>query len=106
MYLFHRPEYKLLFTYDILPEQYDPYFSYIKDDFVPALHTLGMPLLSAWFIVYGDYPARQIEFACPNVETLRSLYNSPRWTLLEKRLQSYTIHYQRKLVHYEDRFQF
>ena len=41
-----------------------------------------------------------------NRAVARSILKHPRWLRLESRLQTYTRRYKRKLVYYEDRFQF
>lgn len=100
------PQYKLLITYDILSDKYEIYYRYVLGDFVPAVRELGLYLTYAWHVAYGDYPARQLEFICENREKVQEILTSTRWTRLEDRLKSYTTRYQRKLVHFEDRFQF
>jgi hypothetical protein len=101
-----RPQYKLLIVYDVQPDKHDLYYRYILGEFVPALRELGLHMLSAWHVTYGHYPARQIEFVCENRDVLQSALKSARFESLERRLQSYTDRYQRKLVMFEDRFQF
>jgi hypothetical protein len=100
------PQYKMLITYDILPDKYELYYRYILGEFVPSLRDLGLHMTYAWHVPYGDYPARLIEFICDNRHTLMTAMANPRWTQLETRLKSYTTHYHRKVVHFEDRFQF
>ncbi|MBC8170191.1 MAG: hypothetical protein H7X77_00905 [Anaerolineae bacterium] len=100
------PEYKMLIVYDILPDKYEIYYRYIMGEFVPSLRDLGLYMTYAWHVPYGNYPARQIEFICENAPTLRQILANPDWLQLETRLKSYTTRYQRKLVHFEDRFQF
>ncbi|MBC8099339.1 MAG: hypothetical protein H7Y11_07840 [Armatimonadetes bacterium] len=100
------PEYKVLIVYDILPDKYEPYYRYVLGEFVPALREMGLPMTFAWHVAYGEYPARQLEFICEDRYTLLAVLCSTRWTDLEQQLMTYTTHYQRKLVHFEDRFQF
>lgn len=100
------PRYKILINYDILAAQHEAYYRYILGEFVPTLRTLGIHMLSAWHIAYGDYPSRQLVFITENKEIIKDVFASERWQELEERLKGYTIHYTRKVVNYEDRFQF
>ncbi len=100
------PEYKLLLQYDLIPEKQEFFFHYIRGEFVPSLQSLGLVLNSMWHVSYGATPLHQMEFLCHSRETARAILANPRWQRLENRLQSYTKRYKRKLVHFEDRFQF
>jgi hypothetical protein len=100
------PRYRLMMRYDIKLDQYEPYYQYVMNEFVPALHNMGLYMAGVWHTAYGDYPLRQVEFVSDNLETLREIFQSDRWEKLEDKLKSYTVHYERKLVRYQDRFQF
>jgi hypothetical protein len=100
------PQYKMLITYDILPDKYELYYRYILGEFVPALRELGLHMTFAWHVVYGTYPARLIEFICESRQTLLTVLAHPRWLQLEARLKLYTTHYHRRVVYFHDRFQF
>ncbi|MBK9125561.1 MAG: hypothetical protein IPM16_20885 [Chloroflexi bacterium] len=101
-----KPEYKLLITYDILPDKQDSYYRYVLGEFVPALRTMGVHMTSAWHTAYGKYPARLLEFTIESHDIWRRARNSVRWNKLEDRLQTFTTAYQRKLIRYRDAFQF
>lgn len=104
-----KPRYKLVITYDIPPQTaatQDAYYRYVLGEFVPGLRAMGMHMTVAWHVAYGPYPSRQIDFVCENIETARRMFETARWEKLEKRLQSYTNNYQRKLVPYREGFQF
>jgi hypothetical protein len=100
------PRYKVLITYDIRPEKQDAYYRYVLGEFVPALRVMGIHMLSAWHIAYGEYPERQLVFVTESWDTLQSALDSPRFQSLEDRLKAYTTDYRRKVVNYLDRFQF
>lgn len=100
------PRFKLILMYDILPDKQSHYFRYVQGEFVPSLRSLGLYMISAWHIAYGDYPSRQIEFAAESFEVIQTAFDNPRWARLESRLQSYTTEYSRKIIAFEDRFQF
>jgi hypothetical protein len=100
------PRYRLLMRYDIRLDAYQAYYEYVMNEFVPALHNMGLYMVAVWHTAYGDYPQRQVEFVADNLDTVREIFQSDRWDELENRLKSFTLRYERKLVHYSDRFQF
>lgn len=102
------PEYKLLLQYDLLPEKQDFFFHYIRGEFIPSLQNMGLVMTSMWHVAYGNgsYPLSQMEFVCENRALARAVLKHPRWLRLESRFQTYTRRYKRKLVYFEDRFQF
>jgi hypothetical protein len=102
------PEYKLLLQYNLLPEKQEFFFHYIRGEFAPSLKNMGLELTSMWHVVYGNgtQPLSQMEFVCENRAIARAILKHPRWYRLESRLQTYTRSYKRKLIRFEDRFQF
>jgi hypothetical protein len=100
------PRYRLILSYDIRAESHDSYFRFVTNDFVPALQNMGLYMLSVWHTAYGEYPIRQVEFVSEDLSTVLDSFRSPRFKDLEARLQQYTFNYRRKLVRYQDRFQF
>ena len=55
---------------------------------------------------YGDYPMRQVEFVAESLEVIRTAIEQDQWQQLEDGLKEHTLNYQRKVVHFQDRFQF
>ncbi len=100
------PRYRLLMRYDIKLDQYEPYYQFIMNESVPALHNMGLYMIAVWHTAYGDYPLRQVEFVSDSLDTIREIFQSDRWEELEEQLKSYTLRYERKLVRYKDSFQF
>lgn len=100
------PEFKLIISFDILMEKQEGYYRYVLGEFVPTLRTMGLHMTSAWHVAYGQYPARMLEFLIENRETWDKAVSNPRWRKLEDRLRTYTTSYERKLIRYQDRFQF
>lgn len=98
--------YKLLMTYDIRVDQQEAYYRYVLGEFVPRLRTMGLPMLSAWSVVYGLYPERLIEFGCKSRSHALALFHDPAYRRMEERLKTYTENFTRRLVPYRDGFQF
>lgn len=100
------PRYRLLLQYDIRLDMVEPYYEYVIKDFVPTLQGMGLYMVAVWHTAYGDYPTRQVEFVTDSLETLREILQNDQWQALETRLKSYIHHYQRRVVHYRNGFQF
>jgi hypothetical protein len=100
------PRYRLLMRYDIRLDLYEPYYQFIMNEFVPALHNMGLYMSGVWHTAYGEYPVRQVEFVTENLETALDVFRTDRWGELENRLKEFTNRYERKLVRYHDGFQF
>jgi hypothetical protein len=47
-----------------------------------------------------------LEFITEDLTTLRDVFASKRWEVLESRLQELTTHYERKVVHFKKGYQF
>lgn len=99
------PKYKLILFYNIKPDKQDQYYRYMLSGFVPAIQKLGVYMLMAWYIAYGDHPMRKIEFVTESAEVLRQLFQSGEWDELENKLKRYIDNYDRKIVDYRSGFQ-
>jgi hypothetical protein len=100
------PHYKLLLVYDVKPEAYSVYQTYILNEFIPGMQDLKMYMLGAWHTAYGSYPSRQLEFVMEDLDTMRSALVDTRWQELEAGLVAFTLRYERKLLRFRDGFQF
>lgn len=100
------PAYRVMLFYDIHPDKYERYYNYVLSEFVPGMQQMGLQMIFAWQIIHGEYPARQIDFICYDHKTLVTVLGSDTFKRAEERLKSYTIHYTRKVVYFENRFQF
>jgi hypothetical protein len=100
------PNYKLLLIYNIRDTDQDQYYYYILREFVPELESMGLYMTKAWHVAYGDYPTRWLEFVTEDLTTIREIFQSERWQTLEQGLQKYITDYERKLIRYQQGFQF
>lgn len=98
--------YRILLTYNISPGHHKAYYQYMLGEFVPIMQRLQLQMLSAWHVYGNNHPQRQVEFVCTSRELLREALNNPEFQQAEDRLQSYTTAYSRKIVRFQDRFQF
>lgn len=98
--------YRILMTYNIHPGRYEHYYRYMLGEFVPTLQKLELRMLFAWHVHGENYPQRQVEFICEGRDQLITALTDPTFQNAEERLQDYTTGYSRKIVRFENRFQF
>lgn len=99
------PTHRLMLMYDIDPLHYGAYYRYVLGEFVPLLQQLDLHMVYAWQVVSKNRPERQIEFVCESETIIREALKSQRFLRAERRLKSYTTHYERKVVHFANRCQ-
>ncbi|HLC05170.1 MAG TPA: hypothetical protein VJK02_19220 [Anaerolineales bacterium] len=99
-------QFKLLLTFDPVPETRESYFNYVLGEFVPTLEHLGLTMAEAWHTAYGEYPLRLTAFVAQDQETLDRILTSDTFMELESRLQTLVVNYTRRVVRVRSRFQF
>jgi hypothetical protein len=100
------PRYKLLITYDLVPQTQEEYYQFMLGEFVPTAQTLGLYMIQAWHTAYGDYPLRMAEFVAEDLDIIEDAIQSDEWQKMEERFQSYVTDYSQKIVHFRHGFQF
>ena len=100
------PSHRLLLIYDVHPERFQQYYLYMRGEFIPAMQKLGLYMIFAWQVLGEGYPERQIEFICETPDVLRGALADEKYQSAIKRLKSYTTTYRRKIVRFENRYQF
>ena len=100
------PRYKLLVMFDVRSNQHERYYRYLLGEFIPGLQNLQLYPFMVWHTAYGNYRLRQVEFVAESLEIVRGAFESEQWQQLEEGLKKYTLNYSRKLVRFEDHFQF
>ena len=100
------PRFKLMVKFDVRPDQYERYYRYLLGEFIPGLQNMQLYPFMVWHTAYGDYPMRQVEFVAESLEIVRTAFEQDRWQVLEEGLKEHTLNYERKVVHFQDRFQF
>lgn len=100
------PSHRVMLQFDIRPDRYEQYYRYMLRDFVPTMQELGLHMIFAWHVVGGNYPERQVDFVCESARSLRTILADARFHLAEDQLQTYTLHYRRRIVRFYNRYQF
>lgn len=80
------------------------HYRFLMHDFVPAMQEMRLYIQGIWHIVYGDYPAQQVEFITDDIAVIENLLKSERWEKLEARLQDYIDNYTRRILRYRGSF--
>lgn len=99
-----RPEYALVFKYDVRPDTQETYFRYVIGEFTPSLQEYKIYMQDAWHVTWGAYPERQLEFITEQLDSIRQLMAGTEWEQLEDRLKQFTTHYSWRIVRYSGRF--
>jgi hypothetical protein len=98
--------YKLIMTWDILPERQQEYFEFVVREFIPGVQKLGFELTDAWATVFGPRPQIMVGATLPSMLRLQSTLDSAEWQTLSNQLQDYVQNYQQKVVESQGGFQF
>lgn len=98
--------FKVLLTYDIIPETQETYYQFMLGELVPTVQTLGLGMAEAWHTAVGNYPLRLVTFVGESQDIVNTVIESEQWEELETRLQQYVVNYKRRVVPFRNRFQF
>jgi len=98
--------YKVLITYDYLPDREMPYRRFMMTQWLPAMQQLGLEPLAFFHTLWGNYPVRQIALYAEQEETIRQALTSEEWAYWWERLSHYVVHLQVCVVPAREWFQF
>ncbi len=98
--------YKVIMTWDILPEREQEYFEFVVRDFIPAVQRLGFELTDAWATVYGSRPQVMVGVTLPSMARVHRVLQSEDWTRLHSQLLDFVLNYNQKVVEAQGGFQF
>ncbi len=99
------PRYKLIMTYDIQVGKQSEYSQFILGQFIPGIQALNLYVMGVYHTVYGNYPARQAEFAAESWEIMVNAIQAERFQELEGHLLTFALNYNRKIVKFRKGFQ-
>ena len=98
--------YKLIMTWDILPEREQEYFEFVVREFIPGVQKLGFDLTDAWATIYGTRPQIMVGATLPSLARVNRVLKSDDWSSLNNQLQDFVQNYQVKVVESQGGFQF
>ena len=99
------PKYKILISYDLLPETYEKHYRFLRTEFVPGVRDLNIYMTDVQQTLWGEYPLRVAEFVAESLEIVRQGLDSEKFKTLEKKFIGYTLNYKRRVIPYRRGFQ-
>jgi hypothetical protein len=81
--------YKLIMTWDILPEREQEYFEFVVREFIPGVQKLGFDLTDAWATIYGTRPQIMVGATLPSLARVNRVLHSDDWSSLNNQLQDF-----------------
>jgi hypothetical protein len=98
--------YKLILSWDILPEKEQEYFEFVVREFIPGVQRLGFEVTDAWATLYGTRPQIMVGATLPSLMRVQRALQSDDWGHLHGQLQEYVQNYSQKIVEAQGGFQF
>ena len=98
--------YKLLITYDYLVGREMAYRRFMVNQWLPAMHALGLEPMELYHTMWGRYPVRLVVLYVADAEILRRALLSKEWELWWQRLQRFVDNLDYCVVPARQWFQF
>jgi len=98
--------YKLIMTWDILPEREQEYFEFVVREFIPGVQRLGFEVTDAWATIFGGRPQIMVGATLPSLARIQRVLQSEEWQRLSSQLQDYVQNFNQKVVEAQGGFQF
>lgn len=98
--------YKLIMTWDILPEREQEYFEFVVREFIPGVQRLGFDVTDAWATIFGGRAQIMVGATLPSLLRVQHVLVSEEWTRLSSQLQDYVQNFSQKVVEAQGGFQF
>ena len=98
--------YKLIMTWDILPEREQEYFEFVVREFIPGVQRLGFEVTDAWATIFGGRPQIMVGATLPSLIRVQRVLQGEDWTRLSSQLQDYVQNFSQKVVEAQGGFQF
>jgi len=98
--------YKLIMTWDILPEREQEYFEFVVREFIPGVQRLGFEVTDAWATIFGSRPQIMVGATLPSLIRIQRTLQSEDWKSLSNKLQDYVQNFNQKVVEAQGGFQF
>ena len=91
--------FKLLLSWDVLPDREQDYFEFMVREFTPRLTNLGITPIEAWFTLYGkDTPQVVMEGMTDDLATMQSLLATDEWQTLKGKLLDFVTNFNQKVI--------
>ncbi len=100
-----RDLYRLILSYDVNPEKLQEYYQFVMGRYLPMIQKMGLEMIEAWTVAYGDAPNRQIDLVGRGKSTVLDLVYSETWSSLNEQLNEFVSDFDYKVVPYRQGFQ-
>jgi hypothetical protein len=97
--------YKLIMTWDIVPEREQEYFEFVVREFIPGVQRLGFELTDAWATIYGPQPQIMVAATLSSLTQIQQVMGSTEWESLRNQLQDFVQNFSQKVVEAQGGFQ-
>ncbi|MBI4790845.1 MAG: hypothetical protein HY782_27765 [Chloroflexi bacterium] len=82
------------------------YMRFVLNDFIPTLDRLGLSNVGVWHTAYGNYPIRLLVFVAKDSAAMQRALGSSDFVEIEDKLKTFVTDYTRRVVPFDERFQF
>ncbi len=88
---------RLVFSWNIKPDEEQAYFEFILQEFAPRISKMGIRLTEAWYTTYGTGPQIIMPGVAADRINLDTAIESADWQELVERLTSFVLDYKLKV---------
>lgn len=90
--------YKLILSWDVLPDKRTEYEQFLKEDYLPFLNQAGFLISDYWYCLFGSQPEIMIEAQILNKSEALRFVSSVEWQEINLTLQDMIENYDVKIV--------
>ncbi len=98
--------YKLLVSYDYIPDREMAYRRFMIHQWLPAMQALGLEPMALYHTLWGAYPVRLVVLYAPNETVIRRALIGEDGLLWRRRLEEYVVNLSYCIVPARAWFQF
>lgn len=85
--------------YNMVPGKADEHYAFVKDECIPAMKALNVPITGAWRLVIGSGPTLLAECTARNIEDIAKCIDTSEFRRLVRRLKKhYATDYSSKIL--------
>ena len=85
--------------YNVVPGMEDEHYRFVKDDCLPVMESLGVPITGGWRLLIGTGPRMLAEATASNVTAIAKALDSPEFIRLVKTLKTrYATDYSSRIL--------
>ncbi|HFC11799.1 MAG TPA: hypothetical protein ENJ56_03065 [Anaerolineae bacterium] len=97
--------FKIILSYDVNAERLQEYYQFVMGKYLPTVQKMGLQMIDAWSVMYGDAPGRLIGLVGEGKHAVLDLVESETWLNLNEQLTEFVTDLDYKVVPYREGFQ-